>query len=81
MAKFITPYVRRQRIEVLLRRKGWTWYRLAKEMRMEETSVCRSLKRNKATAGRDRFNPSLKTLKALARALDVSVGFFVDTDL
>ena len=77
--KFITPAERHRRVKVLMDRNEWSWYRLAKEMRMERTAVVRTLKTD--TNGEVVNDPSLKTLKALARALGVSVGFFVDQEV
>ena len=78
MAMFLTPIGRKKRIVALLKRNGWTWYRLAKEMNMDESTIYRAFKQ---VDGAKEYDPSLKTLKALARAFHVSVGFFVDTDL
>jgi len=80
MVRFITPYVRKQRIEALLKRNDWTWYRLSQEMNMDNTSVVRALK-IKHSHDRKNFDPSLKTIKALARAFNVSAGFFIDQEL
>jgi len=75
VSKFITPHERRKRIEALLRLNDWSWYRLAKEMNMERTAVVRALKQKTGVRGND---PSLGTLKAVARAFGVSVGYLVD---
>ena len=78
MAKilFITPLERQHRVEVLMRRHGWTKNRLAKEMNVSQISLQRSFWRRKDCG--TYANVSLSTLKRVARALGVTVGFLVD---
>ena len=73
---YLTPLERRRKINSILqmKRPRWTWYRLAKEMNMSPTAVARAFK-----CGKDgQSNMRLDTIKALARALGVSVGWLVD---
>lgn len=77
--QFISPSERERRITVLMKRNDWTWYRLAKEMGMGRTSALRSLSPSSSVyAGCD---PSLDTLKRLARAFGTSAGFFIDQEV
>ncbi len=78
---FVTRFELDQRISALAKIKwgsDWTWYRLAKEMNMPWHSVTRSLRADSDTPTRE---PSLKVLKAAARALGCSVGFLVDREV
>ena len=75
---FITAKERDARIRVLLDRQGWSWYRLAKEMNMNPGSIYRALKYE---VGQKNREPSLPTLKRLARALGVRAGFFIDRSI
>ena len=79
MAKilFITPLQRQRRIEVLMRRYGWTKYRLAKEMGVHAIALQRAFWRRK-DLDNSYADVRLSTLKRVARALGVTVGFLTD---
>lgn len=72
--RFISAGERQKRIEVLMRRKGWTYYRLAEAMGRNETSVRRSVVLKDGRSP----DPSVNTIKAIARALGVTAGFLID---
>ena len=74
MRKFITPYERRQRIEALLKLKGWTWYRLAKEMNTNKGTVQHALKVDPHA----RYDIRVSTIMRAASALGVSAGLLID---
>jgi transcriptional regulator with XRE-family HTH domain len=78
MMRFISRADRTRRINVLLKRKGWSWYQLGKEMNMADTTVRRAFLNIPPQVATE---PSLKTLKSLARALNVSAGFFIDKEI
>ena len=72
---FLTPSERRLKIDSILEMKNWSWYRLAKEMNRSPTAVSRAFK-DLPAYGQD--NMRLGTIKALAIALGVTVGWLVD---
>ncbi len=69
-ALFLTPAQRNRRVKILMKQHNWTWYRLSKEMNVCQTHVTSAF----TTSG----EPSLKMVKAAARALGVSAGFLID---
>jgi len=71
---FLTPLEFRRRIEAAMRRKGLNYHSLSVRMGRTQTSVERSIKGHNGRPA----NPSLNTLKALSRELDISIGFMVD---
>ena len=73
-SRFLTNYERRQRIDALLgfMGKDWTW--LAKEMQMTIQNTTRALK----AGPHYKYDPTLRTLKRAAIALNVSIGFLTD---
>jgi len=71
---FLTARERQRRIEAVMCQRGLTWYGLSKAMNREQTPVQRAFK---VSGDRDP-DPRLSSLKALARALGVTVGFLVD---
>lgn len=75
--RFLSPHERQQRIEAVMKRKGWTWYHLAKLMRRPQPNVQKTFK----DVPDPKRNPSLGMLKDLAVALNVSVGFLVDREV
>ena len=72
---FITPLERLRRVEVLMRRDNLSWYRLSQLMKVSQISVQRSIQQRNDGSWCD---PRISTIKALARALDVSAGFLLD---
>ena len=74
VSRFLSWKERRRRIEVVLNRRRWTWYKLSKEMGMNQTAVQRSLK-NPPLGDK---NLTLEVAKRLARATGTTVGFWVD---
>lgn len=75
-SRFISFNERRNRIEALLRRRGWTWYKLAQEMNMAQTTVQRLFKFPRPD-GREP-DPPVSIIRRLARATDTSMGFWLD---
>lgn len=78
MAKvlFLTPLERQRRIEALMKLHGWTNNRLSIEMKVGAIAVRRAFwKRPDCGTYAD---VHLSTIKKVARALGVSVGYLVD---
>lgn len=74
--QFLSHDERSRRVEATLKTLGWSWYKLAQEMGVDQMTVSRHLKwRGRADIIND---PKLSLLKALARATCTTVGFWVD---
>ena len=72
--KFLTPHARQKRIQLALDNKGWTWYHLSKVMGRSLNSVQKSFFGcNEAS-----HNPNLETLKLVATALGLTIGFLTE---
>jgi len=74
---FITPKERQKRVEIMLKKLGWSYYKLAQEMRTNPETLYRCIKVRDGETG-PQNEPATDTLKRLARALGVQAGFFID---
>jgi hypothetical protein len=75
-SRFISFEERRKRIEIVLRRREWSWYRLSQEMNMAQTTVQRLFK-FKLPNGKEP-DPQISMIRRLARATNTSMGFWLD---
>ncbi len=75
-SRFLSFDDRRKRIEIVLRRRDWTWYRLSQEMNMAQTTVQRLFKVKRADGGEP--DPPISIIRRLARATNTSMGFWLD---
>jgi lambda repressor-like predicted transcriptional regulator len=67
-----------ERVVAALETNGWSWFRLAKEMGIDYTTVRRNLDwtwRKKENACAD---PRLSLIRCLARATNTSIAFWTD---
>jgi len=63
-----------ERIKLLMKEKGWTEYRLAKEANLSQSTIANIFKRNTV--------PNIITLEAICRAFGITLAqFFADNNL
>ena len=62
------------RLQNLMKERGWSEYRLAKEAKISQTTITNLFKRNNL--------PTLPTLEAICSAFDITLAqFFMEEDL
>ncbi len=62
------------RLKNLMKERGWSEYRLAKEAKISQTTITNLFKRNNL--------PTLPTLEAICTAFDITLAqFFIEEDL
>ena len=76
--RYLNHADRCRRVAAMLESKGWSWYKLAREMDCDEMTVRRNF--NIAYKKKHGFcdDPRLSLIRCLARATDTSMGFWVD---
>ena len=76
---FVTERERNRRIAAVMKAKGFSWYAVGKLAGRDQGALQRCF--DQKYVGRGTSDPRLSSLKAIARALNVSVGFLVDKEV
>lgn len=79
--RYLSHAERCRRVEATLESKGWTWYKLAQEMGVDQMRVHRNFDISYKKKHGFCVDPRLSLIRCLARATGTSMGFWMDREV